>query len=133
MWHAASSSLLGVRRRAFQCAGCRGNQRQPTLSKRIPQRKLLHSRRGQSSAIDAQRSSREIVAERGRIGIEAHGIGNLEDFPGELEAVPLGYAPGFAHTGVDAKVAVAAEIVALARLARIWNPDRIALADDSVV
>src|SRR5580698_2065898 len=51
------------------------------------------------------------------VRIEAHRVGDVERLPGELELVALGQREGLRQARVDAEVAVAAVIVALAGLA----------------
>ena len=46
-------------------------------------------------------------------GVEADGVGDVVDFPRELESSEFAQFPALVDAGVDVEVAVAAEVVAL--------------------
>ena len=70
-------------------------------------RQILHR------AVSAEVSSRELVTEVQRIVVETNAVGDVKDFPGELESTPLAKLPGFGESRIDAKDSVAAEGIAL--------------------
>src|SRR5579859_960968 len=92
------------------------------------QRELLNARYSERGAVLPQRAAGDLrvepaIGKRG-VGIKTHGVGGVEDLPGELQTQVLCDSPVLGEAGVDIKKAVATELVALARFARVRQTDR---------
>ena len=92
---------------------------------RETKRKLLNAGRRQRPAIDAQvAAARKCTQGVVRVYVEAHRIGQVEDFPGEFQGHVFADGPGFCKSSVDPKEPIPAEIVAAASITRVGGSPR---------
>src|SRR5689334_12995271 len=108
----------------------RGGQKPPRGSgnetglEAIAQRKLHYARAGQSVGVFAEGSGRIDGREYIR-GIEAHGVCDVVDVPGERQGLAFREPPRLSDRHVDSKIARATQVVAVAGLSRKRKAERI--------
>src|SRR5215469_17425265 len=102
------------------------NLRSPCTLKAESQGELLHTCQRQRVAVQAEcRSVIGAHVQRSiRVGIEAHGICHVKQFPCEPEVHAFMEFPALCQAGVDAEVSLTTKIVAASRLSGIGVPRR---------
>src|SRR5450432_1774624 len=85
-----------------------------------------HTRSGEGIRVLAETSLR-IDGREGIRCIEAYGVGDVEDFPAECQAGPLGKAPGLSQSHVNAEITWTPQSVAAARFA--WERETKVVCD----
>lgn len=87
-----------------------------------PQSELHAARNCEHAGRHAKLAARQTGVDKSRI--EADGVEDVVDLPGELESSEFTNLPVLCEPGVDVEEAVAAEVVALTGFTRIRKPHR---------
>ena len=94
-------------------------------SEREAERELLDPGDCECGAVLSQRATGDLIVEStltGRgVGIEAYRVGSVENLPCELQVHRLVQLPHLRQTRVDIEVAVAAILIPLSSLTRVWQ------------